>query len=688
MIQKGELNLNKLLAKQIPHTFVLHGDVRHDEYYWMKDKSNPEVIAYLEQENIYYDEVMKPLESLTTELYEAMTARIPASESQVPIQKGPYYYYYRLEKEKQYPIFARKRAENRAALASSEEEITIDENALAKGDDYLSVTVQRYSKDHRYVAYLENRDGTDSYTLFVKDLHTDDLLEDTIPNVYIYSSVEWSNCGQYIFYVKLNELQRPYQVWRHEIGTNYTSDVLLFEETNVTFNIFIKKSKSDRFIFIVSQSTTTTEVQIIDADEPSLAPQLFEARREGIEYDVEHWESELLLLTNENALNFTLLRCPLNNFNERTAIVPYNEKRFIENVYPFKRRIYVTGRENGLEQVWYIEGDSLIQLDWNESIYSVSLVPDQDYGASEVLVQYQSFLTPKTTIRIDIESGEKEILQEAPVTGEYDREQYIQQQVWATAADGVNVPILLHYKKGALDHGPAPLILDAYGSYGYSSDPFFSAYRLPILDKGVIMAIAQVRGGSELGRTWYFDGKMQQKRNSFTDFIDAANYLIEQGFTTTELIAARGGSAGGLLVGAVSNMAGDRFKVIVPEVPFVDVVTTMLDDSIPLTTLEWDEWGNPQNKDDYFYMKSYSPYDNVEAKPYPHMYITTGLNDPRVGYWEPAKWVARLRELKSDDNTLVLKTNMGAGHFGASGRFNQLRELAECYSFILSKFGF
>ncbi|MEK5080094.1 S9 family peptidase [Solibacillus sp. FSL W7-1436] len=680
--------MNKLAVKQIPHTFQLHGDVRHDEYYWLKDKSNPEVIAYLEKENSYYEEVMKPLKNLTTELYEAMVARIPASETQIPIQRGPYFYYSRLEKEKQYPIYARKRAANRLQLESAAEEITLDENVLANGDDYLSVTVQRYSEDHHHLAYLENRDGTDSYTLFVKDLQSGELLKDTIPNVYIYSSVEWSNCGQFIFYVKLNELQRPYQVWRHEMGTDYTSDELLYEETDVTFNLYINKSRSARFIFIVSQSTTTSEVQIIDADEPAAAPKLFEARREGIEYDVEHWENDLLLLTNENALNFTLLRCSLENFNERTAIISYDENRFIENIYPFKRHIYVTGRENGLEQVWRIEGDTLVQLKWDEAIYSVSLVSGQDYEASEVLVQYESFLTPKTIIRIDIESGEKEILQEAAVTGEYDRGQYVQRQVWATAADGVKVPVLLHYQKNALDNGPAPLILNAYGSYGYSSDPFFSAYRLPILDKGVIMAVAQVRGGSELGRTWYFDGKMQKKRNSFTDFIDAANYLIDQGITTTELIAARGGSAGGLLVGAVANMAGDRFKVIVPEVPFVDIVTTMLDDTIPLTTLEWDEWGNPQKDADYFYMKSYSPYDNVEAKPYPHMYITTGLNDPRVGYWEPAKWVARLRELKTDDNTLVLKTNMGAGHFGASGRFNQLRELAEGYSFILSKFGY
>ena len=673
------------IAKKISHTFELHEDIRHDDYYWMKDKTDPEVIAHLESENNYYDEVMEPLENFTKEIYEAMISRIPAEEVNVPVQKGPYYYYMRREKELQYPIYARKLAANREELTTAKEEITLNLNTLASNDDYLSVTDLRVSNDHRYIAYLENRDGTDSYTLFVKDFHTSELLTDVIPNVYIYSSIEWSSCGKYIFYVTLNELQRPNKLWRHEIGTTVSNDVLLFEETDVTFNLYIAKSQSGRFIFAISKSTTTTEMQIIDGDKPLEAPKLFEARREGIEYDVEHWENELLIMTNEEALNFKLLRCPLNDYTNRTAVVPYDEAFFIENIYPFKQQIYVTGRSNGLEQVWRVEDENLVQLRWNENIYSVSLVGEQDYGASEVLVQYQSFVTPRTTFSIDISTDEKSVLEEAQVTGDYDRTQYIQQQLWVEAQDGVNIPVLLQYKKDAFNHGPAPLILSAYGSYGYSSDPFFSPYRLPVLDKGVIFATAQVRGGSELGRTWYFNGKMQHKKNSFTDFIDVADYLVKEGFTTNELIIGRGGSAGGLLIGAVSNMAGERFKVLVPEVPFVDVMTTMLDESIPLTTSEWDEWGNPKKYEDYYYMRSYSPYDNVEEKTYPHMYVTTGLNDPRVGYWEPAKWVARLREMKTDDNTLVLKTNMGAGHFGASGRFNQLRELAEFYAFALNK---
>jgi oligopeptidase B len=677
--------MNPSVAKKIPHTFENHGDVRQDDYYWMKDKTNPEVIAHLEAENHYYDEVMAPLVDFTNEIYEAMVERVPAEEINVPIQHGPYFYYERQEKELQYPIYARKLAATRQELASATEEIILDLNTLAKEDDYLSTTDLRPSLDHRYLAYLENRDGTDSYTAYIKDLETGALLEDVIPNVYIYSSLEWSACGKYIFYITINDLQRPYQLWRHEIGTAITEDVLLLEETDVTFNLYLAKSQSSAYIFVISKSTTTTEIQYIDAAQPLEALTLFDARREGIEYDVEHWEKEFIIMTNEDALNFKLLRCPIDAPKNRTPLVPYDETYFIENIYPFKEHIFISGRANGLEQVFRVAGNQLVQLEWDEPIYSVYLASNQDYNADEVIVQYQSFVTPKTTFAVNVVSGEKEMIHQTEVTGQYNPSDYEQKQVWATAPDGVKVPVLLQYKKDALTNGPAPLILTSYGSYGYSSDPFFSAYRLPILNKGVIFATAQVRGGSELGRTWYFDGKMQKKKNTFTDYIAAADHLVAEGFTTNDKLIGRGGSAGGLLIGAVANMAGEKFKVLVPEVPFVDVMTTMLDESIPLTTSEWDEWGNPKKAEDYHYMRSYSPYDNVVSKPYPHLYVTTGLNDPRVGYWEPAKWVARLREMKTDDNTLVLKTNMGAGHFGASGRFNQLRELAEFYAFVLNK---
>ena len=673
------------IAKRIPHVHELHGDKRADDYYWLNDKTDPEVIAYLEEENRYFKEMLAPLEELTDEIYEAMVERVPASETKVPIQNGPYYYYVRQEKELQYPIYARKMAATRNDLETAQEEIILNLNELANEDGYLSVTETRPNMAHAQLAYLENRDGTDLYTAYIKDLSTGELLPDKIENVYIYSSIEWSNCGQYIFYVTANELQRPNQLWRHKIGTTAAEDELLYEETDVTFTLYIAKSQSNEFIIVYSNSTTTTEVRMINANEPLSAIQLFAERQTGIIYDIEHWQNDFIILTNENALNFTLLRCPTDDFNARTQVIEYDEKRYLQQIYPFANKLLIEGREDGLTQVWVYDGENFERLQWDEPIYTLSIVSGQSYDTDEVLVEYESLVTPKTTYGLNLTTLEKTLIQVAPVTGHYDSNDYIQEQIWATATDGTKIPVIAVYKKGALDDGPAPLILTGYGSYGYSSEPRFTPYRLPALEKGVIIATAQVRGGSEMGRGWYEDGKLKQKRNSFTDFIDAANYLIEHGYTTTEQIAARGGSAGGLLVGAVANMAGERFKVIVAEVPFVDVVTTMLDDTLPLTTLEWDEWGNPQNEDDYFYMKSYSPYDNVEAKHYPHLYITTGLNDPRVGYFEPAKWVARLRTLKTDNNTIVMKTNMGAGHFGASGRFNQLRESAEFYAFVLDK---
>lgn len=675
------------IAKRIPYQHLIHEDVRGDDYYWMKDRENEEVIQYLEAENQYYDEVMRPLTTRTEKIYKSLIDRVPETEENVPVQNGHYFYYVRMDKNKQYPIYARKLAENRQALQQATEEIILDLNELAEGDDYLSVTVQRISTDQKRLAYLENRDGTDRYTVFIKDLETGELLEDRIPNVFLYGSLEWSRCGNYLFYTTVDELQRPYQVWRHRLGTEQAEDELLYEEPEETFTLFIGKTQSGRFIGIHTGSKTSSETYLIDADAPLLAPKIVDARREDIEYHVEHWGDDLLILTNEQAQNFQLQRCSLEDWSKRESLVAYDEEKYLLEIYPFKDALFIYGRENGLAQVWQLKHDELVRLEWDEPIYDVYLAPSQSYDAEEVLLNYNSLLTPKTTYGVEIKTSERICLQVAPVTGEYDRSNYRQEQLWATADDGVKVPMIAVYHKDAFVNGPAPLILEGYGSYGANSDPHFSPYQLPILDQGVVFVTAQVRGGSEMGKSWYEDGKMEYKRNTFTDFIAAAQHLVDQGYTTPSQMAARGGSAGGLLVGAVANMANDLFQVIVAEVPFVDVVTTMLDTSIPLTTLEWDEWGDPREKEAYFYMKSYSPYDNVEAKNYPHFYITTGLNDPRVGYWEPAKWVARLRELKTDDNTIVMKTNMEAGHFGKSGRFNYLQEAAELITFVLDRIG-
>ncbi|PPA71042.1 S9 family peptidase [Jeotgalibacillus proteolyticus] len=674
------------IAKRIPFKHTIHNDVREDDYYWMKERTDPEVVSYLEEENKYTNEIMRPLEQKTNEIFESMVARVPEAEEKVPVQNGPYFYYSRQQKDKQYAIYARKKAAGREQLTEAEEEVLLDLNVLAGSDDYLSVTQQRLNEKQTKLAYLENRDGSDRYTLYIKDLTTGDLLNDKIENVYIYGSIEWSRCGRYMFYVTVDDMQRPYRLWRHEIG-GAESDELLFEEKEVTFALFISKTQSGNYITVQSSSTMTEEVRLINADEPLAPVELVDERRRGIKYEVEHWGDHLLILTNEDALNFKLLRCSVSDFSEREEVIPYDENRYLQAIYPTKDKLFLFGRENGLTQIWMLENEELQQLDWPEPLYTLSIVGGQSYEAEELLIEYESLLTQDTTYSLELTTGDKQVIHTATVNGEYNPESYNQHQLWATARDGVKVPLMVTYKKGALDNGPAPLILTGYGSYGADSNPYFNAYRLPLLDKGIVFVTAQVRGGGEMGRHWYENGKMRHKLNTFTDFIDAAKFLIEEGYTSSEKIAARGGSAGGLLVGAVSNMASDLFKVIVPEVPFVDVLTTMLDDTIPLTTLEWDEWGNPQNEGDYTYMKSYSPYDNVEEKDYPHMYITTGLNDPRVAYWEPAKWAARLCTMKTDDNTLVLKTNMGAGHFGASGRFDHLKEASEVYAFILDKLG-
>ncbi|MBU5466175.1 S9 family peptidase [Virgibacillus sp. MSJ-26] len=673
------------IAKCIQYQHTLHGDVREDDFYWLKDKNNPEVIHYLEEENKYYETVMKPLEALTNELYKRMIDRVPISEENVPVKHGPYYYYTRYEKEMQYPIHARKRAEKRTQLPNTTEEIILDLNELAVEDEYLSVAALRLSSNHKRLAYLENRDGTDRYTLLIKDLNSGLLLRDTISDVYIYGSMEWSHCGNYIFYITVDENERPFQLWRHQLGTDTKNDELIYEETDETFTLFIQKSQSEKYIFIQSVSTTTSEVRMLSTETPLSTPQVIDERRDGILYYSEHWGDELLILTNENALNFKLLSCPIDQIHERKYVVPYDEERYLNGVYPFHDCLLITGRKDGLTQIWILQNGELEQLTWEEPVYTVSVLSNQSYKAEEVLIHYESSLTPETTYALDITSSTMTRLQVAPVSGEYNSSNYRQEQLWATAEDGVKVPLTVLYRKDALDKGPAPLILSGYGSYGANNDPYFSPYILPILDKGVVLVTAQVRGGSEMGRHWYEDGKMHNKRHTFTDFIAIANHLIDIGYTAPHKLAAQGGSAGGLLIGAVANMAGDLFEVMVPEVPFVDIVTTMLDTSLPLTTLEWNEWGNPNNKEEYFYMKSYSPYDNVEAKEYPHLYVTTGLNDPRVGYQEPAKWVARLRSLKTDNHDIVLKTNMGAGHFGSSGRFNALKEAAERYAFVLDK---
>lgn len=674
------------IAKRIPHPHVLHNDIRPDDYYWLRDRTDPEVVQYLEDENRYWEDTMRPLEPLVNQIYQDMIDRIPPSEEEVPVQDGPYFYFSRTAVGKQYPTYLRSIASHRSELDGAREEEILDLNKLTGDSQFLSVTVQRVSPGHDKLAYLENRDGSDRYVLLVKNLTTGQWYSERIHDVFLHGSLEWDAQGEYLYYVTVDASQRPSQLWRHKLGDS-GPDTMLFEETDATFSLSIEKSRSGQYLLLKSHSTMSDEVWYVSANEPLANFQCFDRRRRGIKYDVEHWGSDFLILTNEDADNFQLLRCAIGNLSERSQVFPYDPTRYLEGVYPFQSALLLSGRQNGLTQLWIYRDHTLSSLSWEEPLYTVSPGHNRSYDTPEALIYYESLLTPRTTLQLDLTTGVVMPLKIDPVAGDYEPTLYHQERLWARAQDGTLIPLSVSYRQGTLDLGPAPLILYGYGSYGVSMDPTFDAKKIPLMDRGIVLVTAHVRGGAEMGRHWYENGKLLHKRNTFTDFIDAAKDLINRGYTTPGQLAARGRSAGGLLMGAILNLAPDLFQVVVPGVPFVDVLTTMLDATIPLTSLEWDEWGNPIDAQYYAYMRSYSPYDNIEAKAYPHILMFTGLNDPRVGYWEPAKMAARLRATKTDSHTLLLKTLMGAGHGGPSGRYNRVRDLAEEFAFILDKIG-
>lgn len=674
------------VARSVPHALKLHQDVRQDDYYWLRERENPEVTQYLADENSYYDEVMAPLQPLAEGVFSEMKARLLEDEVDVPVEDGPYYYYRRTVAGRQYPIYARKRAASRADLGDAPEEVILDVNQEAGDGGFYSVTLLRISPDHTRLAYLDNRDGSDRYTMHVRDLPSATLLEDTIEQIFLAGSLEWDASGDYLFYVTVDASQRPYQLWRHRLGSP-GQDVLLYQEDDVTFGLSLSKTQDGCYILASSHNKETDEVRYLDTSTPDSGLTVFWPRVTGVKYELEHAHQKFLVLTNRNAENFTLLRAPEGQPDDVSEVFPYAFERYLTGVYPFQDGLVLEGRQEGLTQIWRFRDGVLSRLDFDETLYLVGTGQNRSFHPHEVLVHYESPLTPARTYGLDLATGALSCLKETEVPGTYDPAQYVAERLWSDARDGVKIPLSVVYRRGALENGPAPLVLYGYGSYGASMEPHFDTTRIPLLDRGIVFVTAHIRGGAEMGRSWYTEGKLRKKRNTFTDFVDAARDLIRRGYTTPELLAARGRSAGGLLMGAVANLAPELFQVIVAGVPFVDVVTTMLDASIPLTSLEWDEWGNPLEPESYDYMKSYSPYDQVEAKDYPHMLALTGLNDPRVAYWEPAKWVARLRVMKTDNHTLLLKTHMGAGHGGSSGRYNRLHELAEEYAFILDKLG-
>lgn len=679
--------MNPPAAPQHPYSHHLHNDVRPDPYYWLRDKTNPEVIAYLEAENQWFDEQLAPLSELKEHLYQDMLSHVPPVEDQLPVQNGPYFYGSKIPQNAEYPYYYRVTATHRSQIDGAPEEVLLDVNRLAQPGEFLSVTSVRMDPQHRYLAYLENRDGTDRYTLFIKDVRSHQLMDAPIPNVFIGDSVVWNHTGSAIFYLTVDEGQRPYRLWRHLLGD--TSDLLLFEERDPAFSLSLTRSRDGQYLFCTASTKTTSEVRYLPFSDNQPKLNTFKPRTTGVLYELEHWHGQFLVLTNENAVNFTLLSVPSDHPDpaHMVPLFPYDPKRYLQAVLPFEKGLLVAGREDSLTQLWTYQGEVLTRLPWDDPLYTVTPGNNLSFSPEEVLVRYQSLVTPPRDYAISFENGERSLLREQPIVN-YQKDSYQERRLWAHAEDGTPIPLSAVATRRTWDtSGPHPIILYGYGSYGMSSNPTFDPTRIPLSDRGVIYVIAHVRGGSEMGYQWYLDGKLEKKRNTFSDFIASAQYLVKEGYTTPELLGARGRSAGGLLMGAIINMRPDLFKVVVAGVPFVDVVTTMLDASIPLTTLEWDEWGNPEHENDYVYMKSYSPYDNVTKTAYPHLMVYTGLNDPRVGYFEPAKWVARLREKKTDANQLVLKTHMGAGHGGRSGRFAHLEDLAEEYAFMLDKIG-
>ena len=669
-------------AQKIPKSSTLHGDARVDDYFWLRDRNSPEVTSYLEAENDYTQEMMKDTEELQQTLYEEMVARTKEDDASVPARKADYFYYTRREKGQNYAIHCRKQGS-----LDSEEEIILDENELAQEHDYFRVGIFSVSPDHNTLAYSVDTNGGESYALRFKDLSDGRDLAEIIEDTYY--SFSWGNDNRTVFYTRIDAAHRPDRLFRHELGTDPSDDVLVFQEKDDAFFMWVHKTRSGRYILMGLESNVTSEFRYLDADNPSGEFRMVEPRKQDVEYDVEHQGDRFYIRTNQDAVNFKLMSAPVTDPSAENwgEVIPYDDDVMITGIDAFADFLAISQRIGGLPVVTIrsMSGDER-KIEVQEPVYDIGLGDNREFESDTLRYEYSSGVTPHSVFDYDVNNRTRELKKETEILG-YDRTNFETSRIHATAPDGTNVPISLVFRKGALDHGPAHVLLMGYGSYGISMDVGFRSNQVSLLERGVVIATAHVRGGGEMGRRWHDNGKYMHKTNTFTDFIACAERLIDAGYTTPEHLAATGGSAGGLLMGAVTNMRPDLFRAVIAHVPFVDVLTTMLDETLPLTVGEWEEWGNPNQEDYYHYMKSYSPYDNVEAKAYPDMLITAGLNDPRVSYWEPAKWSAKLRDMKTGDNVLLLKTNMGAGHGGVSGRYEQFKEVAFEYAFILKRLG-
>jgi oligopeptidase B len=673
------------MPKKIPTLLEKHSHIRVDNYYWLRERKNPEVIKYLNDENEYAAKEMTHTREFEERLFEEIKGRFKQTDMSVPYKRDGYYYYTRFEQGKEYPIYARKRGS-----LEQPEEIMLDANALADGHEFFSIGGSAVSSGQDIFAYAVDTQGRRIHTAYLKSLSTGEMLADVLPNVT--ENLVWANDNKTLFYAKQDETTlRQFQIYRHVVGTDPAEDQLVFQEDDETYVAYIFKTKSKKFLMIVSAHTNSQEYRYCDAAQPFGEFKIFLPREREHEYHIDHFHDRFIIRTNDQAKNFRLMWTPMDKPAREhwREMIAHRSDVYLSDFELFRDRLVLEERARGLTQIRVIpwSGDAGHYLEFDEPAYRANLNVNLEFDTTTLRFEYASMKTPLSIYDYDMTVRQKTLLKREEVLGGFDPDNYVTERLHARAGDGTDIPISLLYRKGTAKNGTNPLLLYGYGSYGVSIDAAFSSPRLTLVDRGFIYAIAHIRGGQEMGRQWYEDGKLLKKKNTFTDFIDVAEFLIGQNFTAPEKLFAMGRSAGGLLMGAISNMRSDLFKGIVAEVPFVDVVTTMLDSSIPLTTGEYDEWGDPNEKQFYDYMLSYSPYDNVERKAYPAMLITGGLHDSQVQYWEPAKWAAKLRELKTDSNRILLKTNMDAGHGGASGRFRRHRETAFSYVFLLDLAG-
>ena len=670
-------------AKKVPKELVKHNDVRIDNYYWLNERDDEEVLSYLKAEDAYCEAMMSPSKGFQTSLFKEMKARIKEDDSSVPYKDNGYWYFTRYEKGKEYPIYSRRKG-----FVDASEEIIFDCNKLAEGYDFFSLGGLAISPDNTLAIGGIDTVSRRQYTLRIKNLITGELYSDIIENTT--GSAAWANDNKTIFYTKKDpSTLRSDRIYKHILGTPSASDQLVFEEKDETFNTFVYKSKSKKYLVIGSFNTVTSEYQMLRSDDPDGAFRIFAPRIRGLEYSIAHYEDHFYVLTNKDkATNFKLMQVKEDNtaIEQWQEFIPHKADVLLEDIEIFKDYYVLSERENGLNRLkitrW--DGTDSYYIPFDNETYTAYVGLNPEFDSEILRYTYNSMTTPNSAIDFNMRTKVKVVKKEQEVLGgEFNKDNYTSERIWVKARDGVKVPISIVYHKNTKLDGTSPLLQYAYGSYGATIDPYFSSVRLSLLDRGFIYVIAHVRGGEYLGRTWYESGKLLNKKNTFSDFIDCSKFLIENKYTSKAHLYASGGSAGGLLMGVIANISPELYNGVIASVPFVDVVTTMLDDSIPLTTGEYDEWGNPNKKEYYDYMKSYSPYDNVVAQDYPHMYVSTGLHDSQVQYFEPAKWVAKIRELKTDNNLLLFDINMDAGHGGASGRFEALKEVAKEYTFMM-----